>query len=88
MAKNYREYLSKKGHGTEIVGLNNIAEIGFEKVNGKEVVVQTLWWQLESWENDKMLEPFPLTRCEISLDFDDKQHPMSDVIKEVEVSEE
>ncbi len=85
MAKNYRDYLSKKGHGTEIVGLNNLAEITFETVDGKEVVVQTLWWRLESRENGTMLEPFPLTRCEVSLDFDDEQHPMSDVIKEVDV---
>ncbi|BAY81813.1 hypothetical protein NIES267_12900 [Calothrix parasitica NIES-267] len=86
MAKNYREYLSKKGHGTEIVGLNNLGEINFEIIDGKETIVQTLWWRLESWEDGKMLEPFPLTRCEISLEFDDQQHPMSDVVKEVENS--
>ncbi|MEM6754862.1 MAG: hypothetical protein AAF630_18045, partial [Cyanobacteria bacterium P01_C01_bin.38] len=86
MAKNYREFLSKKGHGTEIVGLNNLGEITFEIIDGKETIVQTLWWRLESYENDKMLEPFPLTRCEVSLEFDDEQHPMSDVIKEVDVS--
>ncbi|MDY6901446.1 MAG: hypothetical protein SWZ49_25725, partial [Cyanobacteriota bacterium] len=83
MAKNYKEYLSKKGHGTEIVGLNNLGEITFEIIDGKETVVQTLWWRLESWEDGKMLEPFPLTRCEISLEFDDELHPMSDVVKEV-----
>ncbi|MEM7581283.1 MAG: hypothetical protein AAF316_15865 [Cyanobacteria bacterium P01_A01_bin.80] len=88
MAKNYREFLSKKGHGTEIVGLNNLGEITFEKIDGKEIIVQTLWWRLESWEDGKMLEPFPLTRCEISLEFDDGQHPMSDVVKEVIDSEQ
>ena len=88
MAKNYRNYLSKKGHGTEIVGLNNLGEITFEIVDGKQIVVQTLWWRLESGENRQMLEPFPLTRCEVSLDFNDKQHPMSDVIKEVKNSEQ
>ena len=85
-AKNYRNYLNKKGHGTEIVGLNNLGEITFEIADGKEKIVQTLWWRLESRENGKMLEPFPLTRCEVSLDFDDEQHPMNDVIKEVEIS--
>lgn len=85
MAKNYKEYLSKKGHGTEIVGLNNLGEITFELIDGKETIVQTLWWRLESYEDDKMLEPFPLTRCEVSLKFDDEQHPLSDVIKEVDV---
>ena len=85
MAKNYREFLSKKGHGTEIVGLNNLGEITFEIVDGKEMIVQTLWWRLESWEDGKMLEPFPLTRCEVSLEFDDKQHPINDVIKEINV---
>ncbi|MEB3218325.1 MAG: hypothetical protein VKN72_19120 [Nostocales cyanobacterium 94392] len=84
MAKNYRDYFSKKGRGTEIVGLNNLGEITFDLVDDKEVVVQTLWWRLESQENGKMLEPFPLTRCEVSLDFDDEQHPMNDVIKEVD----
>ena len=88
MARNYKEYLSKKGHGTEIVGLNNIGEITFEIIDGKETIVQTLWWRLESWEDGKMLEPFPLTRCEISLEFDDEQHPMSDVVKEVIDSEQ
>ena len=88
MAKNYREYLSKKGHGTEIVGLNNLGEINFEIIDGKETIVQTLWWRLESWEDGKMLEPFPLTRCEISLEFDDELHPMSDVVKEVIDSEQ
>ncbi|MEO0687008.1 MAG: hypothetical protein AAFY76_18670, partial [Cyanobacteria bacterium J06649_11] len=83
MARNYKEYLSKKGHGTEIVGLNNLGEITFEIIDDKQTIVQTLWWRLESWEDDKMLEPFPLTRCEISLEFDDGQHPMSDVVKEV-----
>ena len=86
MAKNYREYLSKTKYGTEIVGLNNLGEITFEIIDGKEIIVQTLWWRLESWEDGKMLEPFPLTRCEISLDFDDEQHPISDVVKEVEES--
>ena len=88
MARNYKEYLSKKGHGTEIVGLNNIGEITFEIIDDKETIVQTLWWRLESWEDGKMLEPFPLTRCEISLEFDDDQHPMSDVVKEVIDSEQ
>jgi len=84
MAKNYHDYISRKGHGTEIVGLNNLGEITFDLVDGKEVVVQTLWWRLESQENGKILEPFPLTRCEVSLDFDDQQHPMNDVIQEVD----
>ncbi|MBF2018320.1 MAG: hypothetical protein IGS23_24605 [Rivularia sp. T60_A2020_040] len=84
MARNYGDYINKKGHGTEIVGLNNLGEITFDLVDGKEVVVQTLWWRLESQENGKMLEPFPLTRCEVSLDFDDQQHPINDVIKEVD----
>lgn len=72
-----------KNYGKEIVGVNNIAEITFESVDGKDVVVQTLWWRLESHEKDKFLEPFPLSRCEVSLDFADKKHPMDDVLKEV-----
>ncbi len=88
MAKNHQNYLRKKRHGTEIVGLNNLGEITFQIVDGKEIVVQTLWWRLESKETGKMLETFPLTRCEVSLEFDDELHPMSDVIKELEIREE
>lgn len=72
-----------KNYGKEIVGVNNIAEITFESVDGKDVVVQTLWWRLESHDKNKFLEPFPLSRCEVSLDFADKEHPMDDVLREV-----
>ncbi|MUG96711.1 hypothetical protein F7734_31975 [Scytonema sp. UIC 10036] len=84
MAKNYRDYTSNKTIGKEIVGLNNIGEITFEFVEGREIAVQTLWWRLESWEKDKLLEPFPLTRCEVSLNFADPDYPMDEVLKEVE----
>ncbi|KYC34972.1 hypothetical protein WA1_09485 [Scytonema hofmannii PCC 7110] len=84
MAKNYRDYTSHRTKGKEIVGLNNIGEITFEFVEGKERAVQTLWWRLESWEKDKLLEPFPLTRCEVSLNFADPDYPMDEVLKEVE----
>lgn len=82
-AKNYRDYTSSKTTGKEIVGLNNIGEITFEFLEGREIVVQTLWWRLESWEKDKLLEPFPLTRCEVSLDFVNPNYPMDEVLKEV-----
>ncbi len=84
MAKNYRDYTSNRTKGKEIVGLNNIGEITFEFVDGKEIVVQTLWWRLKSWEKDKLLEPFPLTRCEVSLNFTNPNYPMDEVLKEVE----
>jgi hypothetical protein len=70
--------------GKEIVGLNNLGEITFESVDGNLVVVQTLWWRLESRGN-KILDPFPLTRTEVSLSFADKAHSMSDVLKEVKI---
>ncbi len=82
MAKNHLDYTAKK-HGREIVGVNNIGEISFEFVNGKNIAVQTLWWRLKSWESGKLLPPFPLTRCEVSLDFDDNEHPMGDILREV-----
>jgi hypothetical protein len=84
MAKNHREYKGLWGHGKEIVGLNNFAEITFEFDDNKQIAVQTLWWRLESYEDDKLLEPFPLTRYEISLSFDDKECPIDDVLREVE----
>ncbi|MEC4817490.1 MAG: hypothetical protein SAK29_30105 [Scytonema sp. PMC 1069.18] len=83
-AKNYRDRTSKAGQGKEVVGLNNIGEITFEFADGKDVAVQTLWWRLESWEKDKLLEPFPLTRYEVSLSFDEPDYPMNEVLKEVE----
>ncbi|WP_017316024.1 metallophosphoesterase family protein [Mastigocladopsis repens] len=83
MAKNYRDYIGKKGQGKEVVGLNNIGEITFELVNGKEIAVQTLWWRLESCQKGKLLEPFPLTRTEVSLVFDDQNYPMDEVLREV-----
>ena len=83
MAKNYRDYQGKKEKGKEIVGLNNIGEITFELVDGKQVAVQTLWWRLES-RDGKLLEPFPLTRTEVSLLFNDEEHPMQDILKEVD----
>jgi hypothetical protein len=84
MARNSRDYIGKKGQGKQVVGLNNIGEITFEFVDGKEIAVQTLWWRLESWEKDKLLEPFPLTRTEVSLVFDDQDHPMDEILKEVQ----
>jgi hypothetical protein len=83
MAKNYRDYQGKKEKGKEIVGLNNIGEITFELVDDKQVAVQTLWWRLES-RDGKLLEPFPLTRTEVSLLFNDEKHPMQDILKEVD----
>lgn len=83
MARNYRDFIGKKGTGKEVVGLNNIGEITFEFVDGKEIAVQTLWWRLKSWEKGKLLEPFPLTRCEVSLVFDDQDYPMNEVLKEI-----
>lgn len=82
IAKNDRDFRGKWGHGKQIVGVNNIGEITFELIDGKEIAVQTLWWRLESWEKDKLLEPFPLTRCEVSLLFDHKDYPMADILKE------
>ncbi|MBP5976218.1 hypothetical protein HW132_26685 [Brasilonema sp. CT11] len=83
MAINHHHYIGKKAKGKEVVGLNNIGEITFEFVDGKEIAVQTLWWRLESHENGKLLEPFPLTRCEVSLAFDNPDYPMDEVLKEV-----
>jgi hypothetical protein len=70
MAKNYRDRTSQKGKGKEVVGLNNIGEITFEFSEDQDIAVQTLWWRLESWEKGKLLEPFPLTRYEVSLNFE------------------
>jgi hypothetical protein len=71
MAQNHNTYRGIWGDGKEIVGVNNIGEITFEFVDGKAVAVQTLWWRMRSWEGSKLLEPFPLTRCEVSLELDD-----------------
>ncbi|PAX56564.1 hypothetical protein [Brunnivagina elsteri] len=83
-AKNHREHKGLWGHGKEIVGVNNFGEITFEFDDNKQIAVQTLWWRLESYEDNQLLETFPLTRYEISLSFDDKECPMDDVLREVE----
>jgi hypothetical protein len=87
IAKNHREYRNQWGSGKEIVGVNNIGEITFELVNGREIVIQTLWWRLKSWEEGKLLDPFPLTRCEVSLSFSDQKHPINEVLREVRQDE-
>ncbi|MBF2065114.1 MAG: hypothetical protein IGS39_11935 [Calothrix sp. C42_A2020_038] len=84
MAKNHHEYKGLWGHGKEVVGVNNLAEISFEFDDTKQLAIQTLWWRLESRDQSK-LEPFPLTRYEVSLSFDDKDCPINDVLKEVRV---
>ncbi|PMB05189.1 hypothetical protein CEN49_18845 [Fischerella thermalis CCMEE 5273] len=71
MAKNHRDYRGKWGAGKAVVGVNNIGEITFEVVDGKQTAVQTLWWRLQSWEKGKLLELFPLTRYEVPLEFDE-----------------
>ncbi|BAZ15430.1 hypothetical protein NIES4071_73020 [Calothrix sp. NIES-4071] len=85
MAKNHQEYKGIWGHGKEVVGVNNLAEITFEFDDTKQLAVQTLWWRLKSYEKGKLLEPFPLTRYEVSLSFDDKDCSIADVLKEVSV---
>jgi hypothetical protein len=83
MAQNHHECKGLFGHGKEVVGVNNLGEITFEFDDTKQIAVQTLWWRLESHEKGKLLEPFPLTRYEVSLSFDDKDCSMADVLKEV-----
>lgn len=83
LATNEHHHELGKNYGKEIVGLNNIAEITFESIDGKDIVVQTLWWRLKSKEKGKLLPPFPLTRSEVSLDFKDQDYPMDDLLREV-----
>jgi hypothetical protein len=83
MAKNGSNNCAHLQNGREIVGVNNIGEITFESIDGKQIAVQTLWWQMESREKDKLLEPFPLTRYEVWLEFEAPEHPMAEVLQEV-----
>ncbi|MDJ0695669.1 hypothetical protein [Mastigocoleus sp. MO_188.B34] len=83
LATNEHHHEFGKNYGKEIVGLNNIAEVNFESVDGKDIVVQTLWWRLESKEKGELLPPFPLTRSEVSLDFKDRDYPMDDLLREL-----
>lgn len=85
-ARNQRDRMAKWGRGKEIVGVNNLGEITFELVNNTPITVQTLWWRLESFHDGKLLEPFPLTRTEVSLLFDDENYPMAELLKEVKPS--
>lgn len=67
----------------EVVGVNNFGEITFEFSKEKQIATQTLWWRLESRDEQTLLEPFPLSQCDISLNFDDEQYPFSDVMREI-----
>ncbi len=82
MAKNHCDRMGFRNTPKQVVGVNNLGEITLEFTNDKHVAVQTLWWRLESY-NNTFLEPFPLTRYEVSLDFDDPEYSMDDVLKEV-----
>jgi hypothetical protein len=83
MAKNHHDYQGLGKKPKQIVGVNNLGEITLEFTEEKQIAVQTLWWRLEGYNKDEFLEPFPLTRYEISLDFDNPEYPMEDVLKEV-----
>lgn len=67
----------------EVVGVNNFGEITFEFNQNKYIAIQTLWWRLESHDEENPLEPFPLTRCEVSLSFDDENYPFQDLMREI-----
>jgi hypothetical protein len=70
MASNYQAYAKEWGPGKEIVGLNNIGEISFLLApDGGLKVVQELWWRLESSDLSRNLDPFPLTKYVIPLNF-------------------
>lgn len=83
MAKKHRDYQGLGKKPKQIVGVNNLGEITLEFTEEKQIAVQTLWWRLEGYNKDEFLEPFPLTRYEISLDFDDPEYSMDDVLKDV-----
>lgn len=74
-AANHRDYVGEYGNGKEIVGLNNIGEITFLwPASGSRVAIQTLWWRLQSERGSNLLEPHPLSRFEISLNFTDSAY--------------
>ncbi len=83
MAKNHRDYRGVGNQAKQIIGVNNLGEITLEFTKDKQIAVQTLWWRLESYNKDEFLEPFPLTRYEVSFDFDEPEYSMNDVLKEV-----
>jgi hypothetical protein len=83
MAKNHQDYKGIGNKAKQIIGVNNLGEITLEFTEEKQIAVQTLWWRLEGYNQGEFLEPFPLTRYEISFDFDDPEYSMGDVLKEV-----
>ncbi|MBE9225288.1 hypothetical protein IQ264_07560 [Phormidium sp. LEGE 05292] len=81
MAENHKLYAEKWGDGKEIVGLNNIGEVTFEWNDDRQMLIHTLWWFPQEWEdNTQPPVPIPLTRYEVPLQFDEQNYPKPDVI--------
>ncbi|EWC59869.1 hypothetical protein UO65_4872 [Actinokineospora spheciospongiae] len=69
VAQKHAAYKDTYGDGKQLVGRNNIGEIGFAWEDGDaKSVVQTLWWRLEKTPEDKPNRGAPLTRLAVPLD--------------------
>jgi hypothetical protein len=69
VAQKHASYKDTYGDGKQLVGRNNIGEVGFVWEDGDaKSVVQTLWWRLEKTPDDKPNRGGPLTRLAVPLD--------------------
>ena len=82
LAEEHSEYTEEWGNGKEIVGVNNIGEISFEKERDDQgnvvafFAVQNLWWQMKSQANSsELLEPFPLSKFKVLLNTNTNDFP-------------
>lgn len=76
-SENHDDYAKRWGNGKEIVGLNNFGEVTFQWNPAQpRTVTHQIWWRLEKKGKDAAeLEPFPLSKYVVSLEFDDAKYP-------------
>lgn len=77
VAENFDDYAERWGNGKEIVGVNNFGEVTFQwGAENDRSATHALWWRLERESgDDALLDPFPLSRFVVSLNFDDPRYP-------------
>ncbi len=74
-------YIDVWGDGKEIVGLNNLGEIGFLFGTTKQIN-HSLWWRLNPANSNTVLDPFPLSVFHVPLNFDNDKDSLGNNIIE------
>lgn len=76
LSSNHSSYVGTWGNGKEIVGANNIGEISFQNADTPTMsVIHTIFWRLNPHGSAGPLPLAPLSRFNISLNFNDSLTP-------------